>query len=484
MPFQSMPYAPRTMYEPRYNDSIAMLMARQGEIAGQAQMRKAELWGNAMNNIGQIGAQAYQQHTEQKQAKNREMALNEVLGGWDGQDPQKLFMGLASVIGPESAVKVAQGIVAVRASKPNEPDPKLFGAKVGALKALKDKMGPDWLPSNWGSIGPMVAEDARAFLGVDLAGEYKPEYAQALDALAEQMNPGADADGQVVETVDANGKPVKRFASPDELRQGVPVYEKPAASTGNPEPVTINGKATMATPEEIAQAKASGATVTPYQAPSQRGPGEKFWVVRDGKPIRIADAEYRPGDLPASTREQGRSVTSGDAGRIADYDTSLDDLNTLAATLSSSDATGARAKAGAMLPNAVTEFTGWGRDAKTKQATIDRVKQVIGKALEGGVLRKEDEYKYEKILPTISDDATVVQEKLLGLWDAITKRRLTALDALEDANYDTAKYRARAPRERTWGKDKAADGPAPAVGERRRFGAKIGVWDGKGWKAE
>ena len=40
-------------------------------------------------------------------------------------------------------------------------------------------------------------------------------------------------------------------------------------------------------------------------------------------------------------------------------------------------------------------LTGWGTDAKKKQALIDRVKQVIGKTLEGGVLRKEDEVKYE-----------------------------------------------------------------------------------------
>jgi len=37
------------------------------------------------------------------------------------------------------------------------------------------------------------------------------------------------------------------------------------------------------------------------------------------------------------------------------------------------------------------------------QADIDRIKQTVGKALEGGVLRKEDEEKYKKILATITD---------------------------------------------------------------------------------
>jgi hypothetical protein len=319
MPFQSVPYAPRTMYEPRYNDSIAQLMARQGEIAGQAQMQKAAIWGNAMNNLGQIGAQAYQQHAEQKQAKNREMALNEVLGGWDGQDPQKLFMGLASVIGPEPAIKVAQGIVAVRASKPNQPDPKLFGAKVGALKALKDKMGPEWLPNNWGSIGPMVAEDARAFLGVDLNGEYRPEYAQALDALAEQMAPAQEGAGPKV--IPAGG--VLADSTGKEL------YKNPAAAAGrmgNPEPVTINGKPTMATPEEIAQAKQAGATVTPYQAPSQAQPREpKMYEVEvpgpDGTLIKkvVSEAEMRAGVTVAPKSVGNKPVTGAERQALSFY---------------------------------------------------------------------------------------------------------------------------------------------------------------------
>lgn len=42
-------------------------------------------------------------------------------------------------------------------------------------------------------------------------------------------------------------------------------------------------------------------------------------------------------------------------------------------------------------------------EARKAQADIDRVKQRVGKTLEGGVLRKEDEEKYKKILATLSD---------------------------------------------------------------------------------
>lgn len=55
------------------------------------------------------------------------------------------------------------------------------------------------------------------------------------------------------------------------------------------------------------------------------------------------------------------------------------------------------------------------------QAQIDRVRQVVGKALEGGVLRKEDEEKYKKILPTIRDTQETAQAKLQQLYTKISQ---------------------------------------------------------------
>jgi hypothetical protein len=139
----------------------------------------------------------------------------------------------------------------------------------------------------------------------------------------------------------------------------------------------------------------------------------------------------------------GRSTTSGDANRIAEFDTSLDDVDVLAETLGSDGSTGTIAKLQAILPNAITESTGIGIGAKQRQAVIDRVKQVIGKALEGGVLRKEDEYKYTKILPTIADAPEVAKSKMDGLRSAIELRRQRTLEALADAGYDTSDFEAR-----------------------------------------
>lgn len=174
-------------------------------------------------------------------------------------------------------------------------------------------------------------------------------------------------------------------------------------------------------------------------------------IGKDGRPVYVRRSQAE-GMTPASNREQGRPVVSGDAGDLADFDTSLDDVAVLGQVVAPVDprtgkvmpgATGVSAQIGAAMPAWATDMFGWGVDAKKKQAVIDRVKQVIGKTLEGGVLRKEDEYKYEKILPTIKDTSEVVSTKLSGLKAAIEKRKQRRMDALEDAGYDVSRFRSR-----------------------------------------
>lgn len=60
-------------------------------------------------------------------------------------------------------------------------------------------------------------------------------------------------------------------------------------------------------------------------------------------------------------------------------------------------------------------------EQQTLQSEIDRVRQTIGKALEGGVLRKEDEEKYKKILPTINDPKEVALRKMKQLYQKLNE---------------------------------------------------------------
>lgn len=59
--------------------------------------------------------------------------------------------------------------------------------------------------------------------------------------------------------------------------------------------------------------------------------------------------------------------------------------------------------------------------ARQIQADVDRVKQTVGKALEGGVLRKEDEDKYKKILATLADTPETAIYKIDALISSIQR---------------------------------------------------------------
>lgn len=60
-------------------------------------------------------------------------------------------------------------------------------------------------------------------------------------------------------------------------------------------------------------------------------------------------------------------------------------------------------------------------DARQAQARIDLVKQRVGKTLEGGVLRKEDEEKYKRILATLFDTPTTAISKVDGLIQTLER---------------------------------------------------------------
>ena len=65
----------------------------------------------------------------------------------------------------------------------------------------------------------------------------------------------------------------------------------------------------------------------------------------------------------------------------------------------------------------------WNEDAKEAISKLKGITQVIGKALEGGVLRKEDEEKYKQILPNINDTTGTARRKLKVLLTRLQKAK-------------------------------------------------------------
>lgn len=223
---------------------------------------------------------------------------------------------------------------------------------------------------------------------------------------------------------------------------------------------------------DLAQYEARKKIDLKYTRPT--GGDSKQWLLRDGVPVHDAP---RPGDTPYDRSRTGeRQVLSSDANNIADIDNSIAMLDTLKEGIG---ATGASSGMSAAMPNWVTETTGIGEDAKKRQAMINGAKQIIGKALEGGVLRKEDEAKYEKILPTLSDDPAVAQSKIEQLRATLEAKRETTLEALGQAGYGVERMRRPAS-----GQPKPASSHGPSIGTERVINGTNAVWDGKGWVAK
>lgn len=437
---------------------IADLLLDIGRAKANAHLGAGQAWGNAAQQLGQIPgltiAQMRQGQEQDQAGRMRDLQMREGESALADQDNAR---GVAA--SRSAAYQQGGGRAAVL--KRLEADPegyataskhfdeldtslkRVMGTAAAGVRAFKDT--PD---------AAMTAIDELIAQGYD---------ERTMDKLRGQIQQRPDSITALVDKLllespePAHRAMVTKPAEPYTLNQGDQrrganneiVAENPRPVVA-PEPkkysVTVPDKfghplQKLVTEEELAQG------IPAYREP-KAPPSEpaKFWVVRNGNAVRVSEAEYQPGDLPANTREQGRPVTSGDAGRMADFDTSLSDLGVLETTLTETKgATGTSAAIGAAMPAWATDTFGWGVDAKKRQGVIDRVKQVIGKTLEGGVLRKEDEYKYEKILPTIKDTAAVAASKLAGLKTAIAQRRSTFLDSLEDANYDVGKFKARTP---------------------------------------
>lgn len=133
-------------------------------------------------------------------------------------------------------------------------------------------------------------------------------------------------------------------------------------------------------------------------------------------------------------------LTSGERNRLTDFRSALNILGNLTDTVSD---TGTLEWAKTKVPNILSEWTGWGEDAKARNATLLKAKQIIGKAMEGGVLRKEDEAKYEKMLPNIKDTPNLARAKLADLVSQMIEDASIYLDDLETFNMDIGGFRSR-----------------------------------------
>jgi CHAD domain-containing protein len=117
--------------------------------------------------------------------------------------------------------------------------------------------------------------------------------------------------------------------------------------------------------------------------------------------------------FPEQTNKEYSSVISGN---ISDFQSSLNELSNLSAAISSGK--------GSTDPimGRLRSLNPYDTEQQTLQAMIDKTRQIVGKALEGGVLRKEDEEKYKKILPTTSDTKEVAMNKIAMITSQLSQK--------------------------------------------------------------
>lgn len=133
----------------------------------------------------------------------------------------------------------------------------------------------------------------------------------------------------------------------------------------------------------------------------------------------------------ANKPDEGKILPEGSVKMISEIDTANNQLNTLRGKVSEmSDYLKDPIKARLAVLNP------YGKEAQLYRQFIATTKQVIGKGLEGGVLRKEDEYKYDKIIPRIGDTDEILRGKIDQLQQMLNSNKDLYIKNLEGAGYN------------------------------------------------
>jgi hypothetical protein len=134
-----------------------------------------------------------------------------------------------------------------------------------------------------------------------------------------------------------------------------------------------------------------------------------------------------------ATKDEGAILSETAAERLGDFDASISQMGELLNGLNNPDA-----PQGPIAQWKKVNPYDW--QAQGKQQLVAATKQLIGKALEGGVLRKEDEDKYAKILPTMGDTYESAKLKTEQLSAMLNNAYTAKRSAFKNAGYDVTKF--------------------------------------------
>lgn len=399
---------------------IARLLVQQGRDAADARRQAGALWGNAVQNVSQAPGQIIAQQ-EADRLRNQQLEIQrnrdsrEQMGANDAHEAHALQL---DQMRQHAATDWADRLIAS-----NMVEPEQVAAEVDR------QTGKLWKPEEAAAIKARIVtpEGTRQFLqGIaSLPKAHEPK--------VQGVNPEEDVyvDGVLTK------KGTPKVVPP----------EKPKAVTfGEPHTVMIGGKRVQIRAGsdglmyDLDGKKVPGSIISPDNPPKDENNEPLVAIMKDGKPVLVRRRDAI-NQTPASIREQGRPVISGDANRLSDLATAIKEAEVLNGAITDP---GTLSKIQSAMPDFVNNIVGgWGNDAKAQNAIIARVRQIIGKGLEGGVLRKEDEVKYKEMLPSIGESKELVTTKITTMKAALDRKRAELLDSLQDAGYDVSAFRKR-----------------------------------------
>lgn len=141
----------------------------QGQAQAQAAQAKGELWGNAIQNIGQGIAGAIEKSGEEKKLKKRDAAWLNLMNDPEAwKSPQTISAKAHEMFGPEGGPKMFQAAVAAHQLGQPKRDQ---GADTKAVVALHDgfeQLDPAGRAALWPQIRPLVS----GAFGTELPEQY------------------------------------------------------------------------------------------------------------------------------------------------------------------------------------------------------------------------------------------------------------------------------------------------------------------------
>jgi len=299
------------MYRSPYGGTIADLLSRQGDAQAQAALRKGRLGGGVAQDVGQIGAQAYQQRSEQKTQEKREAILDDALTTFDPANPGASYRKLAVALGSERATRAMGTMVSLyKMQQGEQPDPKMV---VSGLAALEEQ-APGYLEKNWATAGPALAPVA-SVLKLQLDPTKPPEgFGQQLLAINSAWNPQR-ATPAAPPFQEVNGQGFERGPQGWAPAPGLPTETpKPTKETRREALDTTTGKPVFVTDAQV------DAEPGRYQ-PMRSGVNVNLQAPGGGKadPLKTVDEKWRTVIDRASLMMPGvrRPAFEAAIGRIA-----------------------------------------------------------------------------------------------------------------------------------------------------------------------